>query len=154
VHRFPQEVKREEVRVAGVRGGDQWTRLSSEAGSSSYHAVDTCKVGGTAGGPGLVVWEGAEGLSWAGLPLGWVAAVSWGAVSDELEGPCARLGARVGATMCCCWGGSWEQLSLLHAPSSAPLRGFPGLRGACARLCRCRVTLVGCPGGPGVRAGP
>lgn len=66
---FPQEVKREEVRVAGVRGGDQWTRLRSEAGSSLCHAVGACRVGARLGA-GLVVWDGAEGLSWTGLVSG------------------------------------------------------------------------------------
>lgn len=49
---FPQEVKREEVRVAGVCGRDQQTRLSSKAGSSSCCAVGARKVG-----TGLVVWD-------------------------------------------------------------------------------------------------
>lgn len=86
-----------------------------------------------------MVWDGAEGLTWAGLVPGLRGSSVLGAVSNELEGPRVWLGSRFSATMHCCWGGSRGQLSLLHSPirtSSAPLRGFQ---------C-CGVPVPGCVG--------
>lgn len=134
---FPQEVKRKKVRVAGASGGDQQRRLSSEARSSSYHDVGECKVG-HCWGAGLVVWDGPERLSWAGLVHGLVGHEQWAQGSlgtAQLQGQChdvILLG--------------WELGAADHPPYThwcqlcTPLQ-FPVLRGAPARLCRCRGTL-------------
>lgn len=73
---FPQQVQREAVRMAGVHGGDQWTSPSPEAGSSLCCVVGACRVAALLG-------DRFGGLGWGGgAALGWVAAVSWGTVSD------------------------------------------------------------------------
>lgn len=58
------------MRVADVCGGDQQTRLSSKAGNSCHARWGHCW------GEGLVVCDAAEGISWAELVPGLVAAVS------------------------------------------------------------------------------